>query len=87
MALKRAAQILCNNDEYGIYLQVESDCKPKECGMDKGSLSCGFFQIKFPYWVDCYKHKPGKIPASMQSGATIRPPAKRNLNGITLVGN
>ena len=86
ITFKRAAQILYNNDENDIYLQVESDCKPKECGMDKGSLSCGFFQIKFPYWVDCYKHKPGKVPANMKSGATISPPAKCCLNRITLVG-
>nr|ACU83237.1 lysozyme [Ruditapes philippinarum] len=33
-------------------------CKPIGCRMDVGSLSCGYFQIKQPYWIDC--GKPGK---------------------------
>ena len=36
-------------------LQVESDCglRPVGCVMDRGSLSCGYYQIKEPYWIDC----------------------------------
>ncbi|KAL4232252.1 hypothetical protein ACF0H5_009826 [Mactra antiquata] len=37
---------------------LESKCKPIGCVMDVGSLSCGYFQIKEPYWIDC--GKPGK---------------------------
>jgi hypothetical protein len=33
--------------------QVESGCKPIGCEMDVGSLSCGYFQIKSPYYQDC----------------------------------
>lgn len=33
--------------------EVESGCKPIGCKMDVGSLSCGYFQIKEPYWIDC----------------------------------
>uniref|UniRef100_A0A0N4Z5R2 lysozyme n=1 Tax=Parastrongyloides trichosuri TaxID=131310 RepID=A0A0N4Z5R2_PARTI len=33
--------------------QVESGCKPIGCEMDDGSLSCGYYQIKLPYYEDC----------------------------------
>ena len=36
----------------------ESGCKPIGCEMDVGSLSCGYFQIKIPYYEDC--GQPGK---------------------------
>ena len=28
--------------------------------MDVGSLSCGYYQIKLPYWTDCGKPKTSK---------------------------
>ncbi|XP_045160027.2 invertebrate-type lysozyme-like [Mercenaria mercenaria] len=28
-------------------------CRPIGCNMDEGTLSCGYFQIKEPYWIDC----------------------------------
>ncbi|CAJ0601928.1 unnamed protein product [Cylicocyclus nassatus] len=31
----------------------ESGCKPIGCNMDVGSLSCGYYQIKLPYYEDC----------------------------------
>ncbi|KAL3885544.1 hypothetical protein ACJMK2_025595 [Sinanodonta woodiana] len=33
--------------------QVESGCRPIGCHFDVNSDSCGYFQIKQPYWVDC----------------------------------
>uniref|UniRef100_A0A0K0EW39 lysozyme n=1 Tax=Strongyloides venezuelensis TaxID=75913 RepID=A0A0K0EW39_STRVS len=36
----------------------ESECKAIGCKMDRGSLSCGFYQIKLPYYKDC--GEPGK---------------------------
>ncbi|KAK0407684.1 hypothetical protein QR680_003529 [Steinernema hermaphroditum] len=36
----------------------ESGCKPIGCHMDVGSLSCGYYQIKMPYYEDC--GQPGK---------------------------
>jgi hypothetical protein len=34
--------------------QIESGCNPNiGCIMDVGSLSCGPYQIKNPYWIDC----------------------------------
>uniref|UniRef100_UPI002348EE61 Lysozyme n=1 Tax=Hirudo medicinalis TaxID=6421 RepID=UPI002348EE61 len=33
------------------------DSQIGKCGMDVGSLSCGPYQIKKPYWIDC--GKPG----------------------------
>ncbi|TKR87287.1 hypothetical protein L596_011705 [Steinernema carpocapsae] len=35
--------------------EAESDCTPKECNMDEGSLSCGFYQLKLDYYKDCGK--------------------------------
>ncbi|KAL3886285.1 hypothetical protein ACJMK2_026292 [Sinanodonta woodiana] len=32
---------------------VESKCQPIGCVMDVGSLSCGYYQIKLPYYQDC----------------------------------
>ncbi|RNA33333.1 lysozyme [Brachionus plicatilis] len=32
---------------------VESNCRPLSCAMDGGSLSCGYYQIKEVYWIDC----------------------------------
>ncbi|KAL4224547.1 hypothetical protein ACF0H5_015249 [Mactra antiquata] len=33
--------------------QQESGCKPIGCHFDVNSDSCGYFQIKHGYWVDC----------------------------------
>ncbi|KAK3590862.1 hypothetical protein CHS0354_033789 [Potamilus streckersoni] len=33
--------------------QVESGCSPVGCRFDKGAESCGYFQIKEPYYIDC----------------------------------
>ncbi|KAK3105436.1 hypothetical protein FSP39_025231 [Pinctada imbricata] len=38
--------------------KVESGCKAIGCHKDVGSLSCGYYQIKEGYWIDC--GKPGK---------------------------
>lgn len=31
--------------------KVESNCRAVGCNMDAGSLSCGYFQIKKPYYI------------------------------------
>uniref|UniRef100_A0A914D6L3 lysozyme n=1 Tax=Acrobeloides nanus TaxID=290746 RepID=A0A914D6L3_9BILA len=31
----------------------ESGCKKIGCNPDAGSLSCGYYQIKRPYYIDC----------------------------------
>ncbi|KAL3885541.1 hypothetical protein ACJMK2_025592 [Sinanodonta woodiana] len=33
--------------------QVDSGCQPIRCTSDVNSDSCGYFQIKEPYWIDC----------------------------------
>uniref|UniRef100_A0A0N5CH27 lysozyme n=1 Tax=Strongyloides papillosus TaxID=174720 RepID=A0A0N5CH27_STREA len=33
-------------------------CRPIGCNPDRGSLSCGYYQIKLPYYKDC--GEPGK---------------------------
>lgn len=33
--------------------QIESNCRNEPCRMDGGSLSCGYYQIKEAYWIDC----------------------------------
>lgn len=45
-----------------IFLQVEG-CDPLigKCREDAGSLSCGPYQIKEAYWVDCYKPGTGEF--------------------------
>ncbi|CAJ0928919.1 unnamed protein product, partial [Mesorhabditis belari] len=48
----------------------ESGCKAIGCNMDVGSLSCGYYQIKLPYYQDC--GQPGK-----QSGDTTETAWKR----------
>ena len=42
---------------YTFIFQQETHCKAIGCRMDVGSLSCGYFQIKYNYWLDC--GKPG----------------------------
>nr|AYC12387.1 lysozyme 1 [Sinonovacula constricta] len=43
---------------------AESGCTNLPCKMDVGSLSCGYFQIKHNYWLDC-----GSIGGSWQACA------------------
>ncbi|TKR87286.1 hypothetical protein L596_011704 [Steinernema carpocapsae] len=50
--------------------QVESGCKPIGCNPDQGSLSCGYFQIKLPYYQDC--GTPGKKPGELDTTAWKR---------------
>jgi hypothetical protein len=33
--------------------QVESNCSPLPCAWDVNSISCGYYQIKQDYWIDC----------------------------------
>lgn len=33
--------------------EIESNCSPLPCAMDVGSISCGYYQIKNVYWIDC----------------------------------
>ena len=37
----------------GCICQVESGCSPKKCAWDVNSISCGYYQLKKVYWVDC----------------------------------
>ncbi|RNA32748.1 lysozyme [Brachionus plicatilis] len=32
---------------------IESWCSDVGCVMDQGSLSCGWYQLKYEYWLDC----------------------------------
>ncbi|KAL6740656.1 hypothetical protein Aduo_013995 [Ancylostoma duodenale] len=48
----RASAAFTDNCTNCICLQ-ESGCKPIGCNMDAGSLSCGYYQIKLPYYKDC----------------------------------
>ncbi|KAK3590869.1 hypothetical protein CHS0354_033797 [Potamilus streckersoni] len=34
-------------------IKTESGCRPIGCHFDVNSDSCGYFQIKEPYWIDC----------------------------------
>ncbi|XP_041359938.1 lysozyme-like [Gigantopelta aegis] len=45
--------------------QVETHCKYTPCHPDVGSLSCGPYQIKEPYWEDCYKPGKGWKPCAL----------------------
>jgi len=40
----------------GCICEHESGCQPIGCRMDEGSLSCGYFQIKSPYYSDCLQY-------------------------------
>ena len=43
-------------------MQVEGCAKEVgKCKMDEGSVSCGPFQIKEPYWIDCGRLKGGNV--------------------------
>ena len=54
-------------------LQVESGCSAVGCVMDQGSLSCGPYQIKEPYWIDCGQPGGGTrcVSARMYSYSTL----------------
>ncbi|VDP49297.1 unnamed protein product [Heligmosomoides polygyrus] len=38
-------QCICNKESFG--------CRPLGCRMDRGSYSCGYYQIKKNYYIDC----------------------------------
>lgn len=48
--------------------QVESDCSPKKCAWDVNSLSCGYYQLKKVYWIDC--KSPGESFESCAASKT-----------------
>uniref|UniRef100_A0A0N5AUU4 lysozyme n=1 Tax=Syphacia muris TaxID=451379 RepID=A0A0N5AUU4_9BILA len=56
--------------------QHESGCRAIGCNMDVGSLSCGYFQIKKPYYIDC--GQPGK-----KSGESTETAWKRCANDLS----
>ncbi|CAI4224158.1 unnamed protein product [Auanema sp. JU1783] len=58
----------------------ESGCKAIGCNMDVGSLSCGYYQIKLPYYQDC-----GQI--GRQKGEDINTAWKRCANDLTCSTN
>ncbi|KAI3385204.1 hypothetical protein SNEBB_001946 [Seison nebaliae] len=33
--------------------KIESGCRALPCAFDVNSLSCGYYQIKEAYWIDC----------------------------------
>jgi hypothetical protein len=57
--------------------QVESNCNVTVgCEMDVGTLSCGPYQIKSPYWIDC-----GKPGSDWQTCATNKTCAETCIYG------
>lgn len=49
--------------------QIESNCNANiGCIMDVGSLSCGAYQIKEPYWIDCGRPGSGWQPCANDLG-------------------
>ncbi|KAK0401663.1 hypothetical protein QR680_015903 [Steinernema hermaphroditum] len=50
--------------------ELESGCAPIGCNMDQGTLSCGYFQIKLPYYIDC--GTPGQQPGESTEAAWKR---------------
>ncbi|KAH3836885.1 lysozyme-like [Dreissena polymorpha] len=46
MVSQQCMECICKKENKG-------NCRDQGCVMDKGSLSCGFFQIKENYWIDC----------------------------------
>nr|AWA82039.1 invertebrate-type lysozyme [Urechis unicinctus] len=42
-----------------------------KCRMDRGSLSCGPFQIKEPYWIDCGRPGTGWQPCAKQMVCSV----------------
>ncbi|KAL5022330.1 hypothetical protein ScPMuIL_001485 [Solemya velum] len=42
---RQCLQCICDQESYG--------CTPIGCRMDGGSQSCGYFQIKRDYYIDC----------------------------------
>uniref|UniRef100_A0A0K0EW35 lysozyme n=1 Tax=Strongyloides venezuelensis TaxID=75913 RepID=A0A0K0EW35_STRVS len=58
----RCLQCICQQESGG--------CKPIGCKTDRGSLSCGYYQIKLPYYKDC--GEPGKRPGESTENAWKR---------------
>ena len=53
-----------------------------KCRMDMGSLSCGPYQIKSPYWIDC--GSPGGGTAKAVTGNTL---VSCNLTDVSVIWN
>ena len=43
---------------FKLIFYIIKGCAPIGCNPDRGSLSCGYFQIKLMYYIDC--GEPGK---------------------------
>jgi hypothetical protein len=41
--------------------KIESWCSDVGCVMDQGSLSCGWYQLKYEYWLDCGQPGGGNL--------------------------
>uniref|UniRef100_A0A0K0EW40 lysozyme n=1 Tax=Strongyloides venezuelensis TaxID=75913 RepID=A0A0K0EW40_STRVS len=48
----------------------ESGCRRVGCKMDRGSLSCGYYQIKLPYYQEC--GEPERLPQESSEDAWKR---------------
>ena len=48
--------------------KIESGCRPLACAWDVNSNSCGYFQLKEVYWIDCGK-PGGSLTACAQNKA------------------
>uniref|UniRef100_A0AC35GVV5 Lysozyme n=1 Tax=Panagrolaimus sp. PS1159 TaxID=55785 RepID=A0AC35GVV5_9BILA len=70
LILVAATFAVVNSDCVSCICQHESGCKPIGCRMDVGSLSCGYFQIKLPYYEDC--GQPSKRPGESTEAAWKR---------------
>lgn len=53
-----------------LLFQMESGCRNVGCKMDVGSLSCGYFQIKEAYWIDC--GRPGSSKHLFAHGVIMK---------------
>lgn len=56
--------------------QIESNCQNLPCKWDVNSLSCGWYQIKEVYWIDC--GKPGGSWTACASDKTCSETCVRN---------
>ena len=37
-----------------------TSCTDVGCNIDRGGVACGYYQIHYEYYIDCYKPEPGK---------------------------
>uniref|UniRef100_A0A1I7Z6C9 lysozyme n=1 Tax=Steinernema glaseri TaxID=37863 RepID=A0A1I7Z6C9_9BILA len=61
-AAKDCLRCMCEQESRG--------CRAIGCNPDKGSLSCGYYQIKLPYYIDC--GTPGKRSGESNESAWKR---------------